>query len=188
MEESDKAGVTDLPGDLPTHGRTFILIYGLLLIVVALIAMFDPLATGFAIGILLGVMLVFYGVLALGAGFSSLPHHGRAIEIILGALAILAAIVLIFDPFAGAISLVWVIGVWLIISGISHIVYLRSAPHDRGWRLFMGIVDIILGAYLFFSGPATALIFLSFLVGISFFLRGVFLLVLASKLKPKLSA
>lgn len=185
MEESELAGAAGLAGDLPSHGRTFILVYGLLLIVVALIAMFDPLATGFAIGILLGFMLIFYGVLALGAGFSSLPHHGRVIEIVLGTLAILAAIVLIFNPFAGAISLVWVIGVWLIISGVSHIIYARSAPHDRGWRLFLGIVDVILGAYLFFSGPATALIFLSFLVGISFFLRGIFLLMLASKLKPK---
>ncbi len=184
MEETDQARATNPSDDRPSHGRAFILIYGLLLIVIALIAMFDPLATGFAIGILIGTMLIFYGVLAIGAGFSS-PHRGRGIEILLGALAILAAIILIFDPFAGAISLVWVIGVWLIMSGIFHILYAVNAPHDRGWRILLGLVDVVLGGYLFFSGPATALIFLSFLVGISFFLRGVFLLMLASKLSPK---
>src|SRR3546814_16850585 len=55
--------------------------------------------------------------------------------------------------------------------------------HDRAWRLVLGVLDVVLGGLLLFSGPGTGLVFLAFCVGISFLFRGVFLVVLALGLR-----
>ena len=168
---------------LPTTGWGWILTYGVIMLLVGLLAFLNPLATGVATGILVGLLLVVYGALSLIAGFSSLSRRARWIELLLGVLAILAGAVTIFNPFAGALSLVLLIGAWLLVSGFFEIVSAVSIAHDRAWRLVLGGVDMVLGGLLLFSGPATGLFFLAFCVGVSFLFRGIFLVVLALGLR-----
>src|SRR3546814_10719911 len=121
-----------------------------------------------ATGLLIGVMLVVYGIFAIIAGVSSLSRRARWIELLLGVLGIVAGAVPIFNPFAGARSLVLLIGAWLLVSGIFEIVSALRIAHDRAWRLVLGVLDVVLGGLLLFSGPGTGLVFLAFCVGISF--------------------
>jgi len=74
-------------------------------------------------------------------------------------------------------------GFWLLLSGIFQIVGAVRVAFDRWWRLFLGIVDLVLGGILLFAGPLPSLAFLALLVGISFLFRGLFLLMLALGLK-----
>ncbi|PBN42267.1 HdeD family acid-resistance protein [Sphingobium sp. D43FB] len=170
-------------GKKPATGWGWILAYGLIVIVIGLFALINPLATGLATGILLGVMLVVYGVAAMAAGLSSLASRARWIELLLGLLGVLVGVVTIFNPFAGALSLVLLIGAWLLVSGIFQIVSAVRVAHDRLWRLLLGAVDVVLGGLLLFSGPGTGLVFLAVVVGVSFLFRGVFLIVLALGLR-----
>jgi uncharacterized membrane protein HdeD (DUF308 family) len=171
--------MTRAPGD--TWG--WVLGYGILLLVVALIVLVNPLVAGVATGLILGVVLVVYGVAAVIAGWTSLSTRARWVEILLGALALLAGIFAIADPVAGALSLVWGIGVWLLVSGGFQIAFALKARHDRGWRLLLGVLDVVLGLVLLLSGPATGLLFLAWVVAISLVVRGVFLIQLALALK-----
>jgi uncharacterized membrane protein HdeD (DUF308 family) len=86
-------------------------------------------------------------------------------------------------PHGGAVTLVWMIGAWLLIAGIVEVIHALQAARDRGWRLFMGIADIVLGGLLLFSSPLRALAFLAAAVGLSFLIRGVFLALLAFRLR-----
>lgn len=167
----------------PATGWGWVLAYGVIVLLVGLLALLNPIATGMATGILVGVLLIVYGVLALIAGFSSLSHRSRWIELLLGVLGILAGAVTIFNPFAGALSLVVLIGAWLLVSGIFEIVSAFNIVHDRIWRLALGVLDLILGGLLLFNGPAIGLAFLAFCVGTSFLFRGVFLVMLALGLR-----
>ncbi len=160
-------------------GWGWILAYGLLVILIGLIALLDPLATGFAVGILIGAMLLIYGVIAIASGLSTLAARRRWTEVLLGVFSVLIGLMVLFVPYSGALSVVWVIGFWLAVSGIFHIISAIRAAHDRGWRLLLGGVDLVLGGYLLFAGPLTSLLFLAVMVGISFLFRGVFLVVLA---------
>src|SRR3546814_1835344 len=101
--------------------------YGVIVFLVGLLALFNPLATGMATGLLIGVMLVVYGIFAIIAGVSSLSRRARWIELLLGVLGIVAGAVTIFNPFAGALSLVLLIGAWLLVSGIFEIVRDRKS-------------------------------------------------------------
>lgn len=165
------------------RGWSWILAYGVLLVLVGVIALSNPAATGLAAGIFLGVMLLIYGITGIAAGFSPALKKLGWLEIFTGGLAIVASVFVLFNPLAGAISLAWVIGAWLCVSGIFHIIYAINAREDRGWRLVLGVIDTILGALLLHSGPTTALTFIATLVGLSFLFRGAMLLILSMTLR-----
>lgn len=161
----------------------WVMAYGVLLLVAALIVLVNPLVAGVATGLILGVMLVVYGVAAIATGWTALSTRARWTEILLGVLALVAGIFAIVDPVAGALSLVWAIGVWLVIAGGFQIVFALKARHDKGWRLFLGALDIVLGLVLLFAGPVAGLAFLAMIVAISLTVRAVFLIQLALALK-----
>lgn len=167
------------------HSRNWgwILAYGLLLVAIGFIALFEPIATGLATGFFIAFVLFCAGVAALAAGFSLRGWHNRWLDILLGVLAIAVGFVAIWHPFFAAFSLVWFIGAWLLLSGISELVAGFRASSHRWPLILLGIVNIVLGLYLFFSGPFTALIALSVLVGFSFVLRGIMLCVLAMRVR-----
>ncbi|MGE4431946.1 MAG: HdeD family acid-resistance protein [Sphingobium sp.] len=168
-------------GTFPRRGSSWgwILAYAGLVILIGILAIANPLATSLATGILLGVILLLYGGVAIAAGLSSLASRARWVEILLGVLALVAGVVVLFNPFAGAMSLVWMIGAWLLVAGIFQIVGAIRLTQDRGWRLLLGIVDAVLGALLLFSGPAFGIAYLAIAVGLSFLFRGIFLVLLA---------
>lgn len=160
-------------------GWTWLLAYGLLVILIGLVALFNPLGTGIATGIVLAIGLLLYGLIAIATSLLFLAGGPRWSELLLGGAAVLAAIIIFDQPLAGAVSLIWVIGAWLLVSGIFHVMSAVRLPAHRGWRLFSGIVDVLLGLFLLFDAPTSGLIVLSFLVGVSFLSRG-FLLVTAA--------
>jgi uncharacterized membrane protein HdeD (DUF308 family) len=161
----------------------WVLAYGILLLLIALVVIANPLVAGVATGLLIGVVLVIYGVAALAAGWTSLSQRARWVEVLLDLLALVAGIFAILNPVAGALSLVWAIGAWLTVSGGFQIAFALKARHDRGWRLFLGVLDVVLGLILLFSNPATGLAFLAVIIMISLVVRGVFLILLANTLR-----
>lgn len=164
-------------------GWGWILAYGVIMILIGVLALLDPVATGAATGLLIGVILVVYGIFAIMAGLSSLSRRARWIELLLGVLGVLAGAMTIVNPFAGALSLVMLIGAWLLVSGICEIVSRVRIAHDRAWRLLLGVLDVVLGGLLLFGGPVTGLVFLAYAVGISLLFRGAFLITLAMALR-----
>lgn len=161
----------------------WVLAYALLVIVIGVLALFNPVATGFAAGMLFGAMLVVYGIASIVTGFSALGRRHRWLDILLGVLAILAGLVIMFMPLSGAASLVWALGFWLTLAGILEIAGSFSAAFDKGWRLFLGVLDLGLGLILLFASPATSLLYLASIIGISFLFRGAFLISLALNMR-----
>ena len=108
--------------DLKT-GWGWILAYAVLVIAIGILALVNPIATGFATGVLVGGMLLVYGVMAIAAGLSALSNRGRWIELLLGILALIAGVAFMAAytashafPFSVALSYsrrVYLIGTYL---------------------------------------------------------------------------
>jgi uncharacterized membrane protein HdeD (DUF308 family) len=160
-----------------------VLAYGIALVLIGVIALTNPLATGLATGLLLAIVLVLYGVAAIASALSAFAQRGRWIELILGLLALAAGLAIFFAPYLGALSLVWAIGFWLAVSAVFQIATAIRFVPDRWWRLFLGLLDLVLGAILLFAAPAAGLAYLALIVGISFLFKGVFFIVLAFALR-----
>lgn len=178
-------GAASGPDHPPSFAKTWIwvLLYAVVVIGIGLFALFNPVATGVATGVFLGLMLLIYGFAAMASGLSALNRRARWIELLLGLLAVIIGCLTIFNPFAGAVSLIWMIGAWLMVAGVFETISAVRVHHDRAWRLMLGILNLILGAILLFSGPSNGLLFLAVVVGIHFVARGIFLAILAFGLR-----
>lgn len=170
-------------GRRPGAGWGWIFAYGVLLIIGGFLAFFNPMAAGFAAGVIFGVVLIAYGGFALIAAFSGMAMRSKALEILLGIIAILAGVFVLLNPYQGAASFAWAIGFWLFVSGVFQIVYALKGGADRGWRLALGVIDLLLGGYLVFSGPMMGIAFVAAIIGFSFVLRGIFLVSLANVIR-----
>ena len=78
-----------------------------------------------------GILVIFVGIWAIIIGVlqimtsirhRALPNSGWVWGIIGGALAILFGILVLIRPGAGLVSIIWIIGIWAIVWGITLIV------------------------------------------------------------------
>ena len=165
------------------NGWGWILAYGIMLIVIGALALVEPLATGFATGLLLAWLLLASGVLAVVAGFSGRSWRNRWLDIVSGLAWLLLGGLILWNPIAGALSLVLLLGLWLVASGVIELAAAFRGARHRGWLILLGGIDIVVGAVLLFAGPAAALTFLAAAIGISFLFRGFLLAAFALRLR-----
>lgn len=175
---SDQAAGFETAPKMAT-GWGWILAYGLLVVAIGLVAWVNPVATGLATGIIIAFLLFAYGVVAIFVGVAAFAGKSRWLELLAGVIAIIAALMVAFNPFAGAVTLVWFIGAWLVVTGVVQFAGAFSSGRDRGWRIALGVLDLVLGGVLLFASPSFALAFLAVAIGISFVFRGIFLIILS---------
>ncbi len=172
MREEDRRGASG-----------WIFAYGLLLMAIGIIALARPLATGLATGLFIAFLLLAGGVAGLVAGFSGRGWRSNWLDAVTGLLSLLLGLLVLADPFAGALSLVWMIGLWLLLVGAFELVAaMRSSTH-RGLLALLGALDVLLGIGLLLVGPVAALMMLAVMVGVSFLFRGAFLVLLVLRLR-----
>ena len=94
-----------------------------------------------------------------------------------GILFILVGIYMICSPASSYAALGFMFGLVIFIAGISELlhVYHDRSSKNRGWHLFLGIVDLILGLVLMGHISASVTI-LRIIVGVWFLFRGLSLL------------
>jgi len=157
--------------------------YGAALLLLGIVPFLQPILAGLALAWIVGFVLILTGVLALWAGISGRGWRSQWLDIAIGALSILVGGAMLVSPIFGALSLAWMLGFWLLVCGIAELATIASTRLHRGWLALLGIIDVVLGFFLFAADPVTALAFLGFTVGVSLIFRGASLLVLGLRLR-----
>ena len=155
---------------------------GIAFLAVGILALAEAPIASLATGIYLGAMLCVAGGFMLAGGIATVSHRGAWLGIILGLLSLVAGITVLYNPIAGAVSLVWVIGAWFIIGGVFEVAMGLRVQVGRGWLLLIGIVNIGLGAFVVMMQPIQAFTFLGYLVGFSLICRGLWSLMFITEL------
>lgn len=150
---------------------------GIAFIVVGVLALMMAPLTSLATGIYVGAMLSVAGIFALIGGLSHIRRGGAWLAALLGLLSIVVGAAFLYNPAAGAITLVWMIGAWLLVGGIFELATAFTTPIGKGWLVLVGLVDLFLGALVLFMPPLEAFSFLGYYVGISFIFRGLWTVV-----------
>lgn len=162
----------------------WILAYAILLIVIGAVAMFNPVGTNMAIGVLFGLMLGIAGVAAIIAGFRDFGWQSKLVDFLFGALALVGAFIFLAMPVLSAASLVWAAGIFFIVNGVVELYHGFKADEDRIYLLAMGAIDLLLGLYIAFLMPVGAQILaLAWIVGLGFIFRGLLLAFVAFKVR-----
>lgn len=145
---------------------------GIAFIVVGVLALMMAPLTSLATGIYVGAMLCVAGGFAFVGGLSHIKRGGAWLAALLGLLSIVVGIAFLYNPAAGAVTLVWMIGAWLLVGGLFEFGTAFTTPFGKGWLVLVGLVDVALGALVLFMEPKQAFAFLGYYVGISFIFRG----------------
>jgi uncharacterized membrane protein HdeD (DUF308 family) len=155
---------------------------GIAFLMVGILAVIEPPIASFATAIYLGFMLCVAGGFALAAGIANLSRRGAWLSILLGLLTLAVGIMVLYNPVVGAVSLIWLLGAWLLVGGVFQLAMGFSVPVGKTWLILAGIVDLALGALVVTMQPGRAFAFLGLFVGISFILRGLWSLVFTADL------
>ncbi|PPL16936.1 HdeD family acid-resistance protein [Microterricola pindariensis] len=152
-------------------------------LIIGVLITFWPKGAAAGIAVLLGIYLLIAGIAYLGIGIFSRGIGGwaRVLDIILGLVFVVAA-VLAFTNLSGTAAVLGVflgilVGIAWIVEGVVALVQLGDS-RSKGWSIFFGLLSIIAGIVLLFS-PLWGAVLLFILTGISLIVLGIIQLVRA---------
>jgi uncharacterized membrane protein HdeD (DUF308 family) len=157
------------------------LVIGLVSTIAGILAIVYPDITLLAIGIFAGVSLLFLGAMEIVEAIAGAPDS-RALSAIVGVLSLLAGLICLRRPGESLLAVVVVLGIYLVIAGTIRFIRSFSELEDRALLMLLAILDIILGI-LILSLPKLSLVTLAVLFAISLLARGVFMIVIAFRMR-----
>jgi uncharacterized membrane protein HdeD (DUF308 family) len=152
-----------------------LMVRGALAIVFGVLAIAWPIETAVALAFLFGVWALVDGVGSFAQAFEkNTPTSGRILLIVMGVAALIAAFFAIFSPAVAAVTLTWILGIWLIVRGAFEVFASFSASRDapRWLLLVSAAVDVVLGV-LFVANPGTSAVAIAWVLGITAVVWGV---------------
>ncbi len=120
-----------------THGRAglrwgWFLVEGIVSLAVAALALARPGVTLLAIVLLIAFRAIILGILELGGALAGRELDHRWMLGLTGVVSLLFGVLLIAEPFAGAIAIVWAVGVYAVVFGVMMVfVGLRALGRTR---------------------------------------------------------
>ncbi|MBD0336418.1 MAG: DUF308 domain-containing protein [Cyanobacteria bacterium Co-bin13] len=159
------------------QGSTWAIVLGVLILLLGIAAIASPLVAGVVTGLFLGWLFILGGVIQIVYAFQHQHNSGPLVlSLLLGVLSLIVGILLVADPWAGAVSLTLFVGVYFFLDGVFRVFlafqHKLSSPR-WGWFLFNGILMIILGILIWSQWPVNAPWILGTLVGIGLLINGI---------------
>jgi uncharacterized membrane protein HdeD (DUF308 family) len=161
-----------------------VVLRGVAAVLFGLIALIWPGLTTVALAIVFGVYALMDAILLGYAAFRAAPGTRTPLVVQAVLSAIMGLIALIW-PVAAVIALVFVIGVWAVITGVSEIVTavrLRAHISSEWLLIFAGALSVVFGLLLWFW-PLAGAQAIVFVVGIYALIFGVVMIVAGFRLR-----
>jgi uncharacterized membrane protein HdeD (DUF308 family) len=158
-----------------------VLLRGILAILFGVLAYTWPGLTALVLVTLWGIYALIDGVFAIIAGI-----RGKWTSLVLlGILGIAAGIVALVWPGLTAVSLLWVLAIWIIVAGamqVSAAIRLRKEVQGEWLWILSGLLMIALGL-VFFTRPGAGILSVTWLIASLAIVWGILLVMLSFKLK-----
>jgi len=148
-------------------GWSHLVLRGALAVVFGVVAMVFPLSTATALAFLWGIWALADGVATLVQAFRAPRSPVRPALAVMGVVALVAGAVAVSDPGLTAVTLTWIVGIWLIARGVLEAVVAAVQPGEqsRAGLLLSGAVDVVLGL-LFVLNPGRSAVSLAVVLGL----------------------
>ncbi|WP_316769562.1 HdeD family acid-resistance protein [Streptomyces sasae] len=164
---------------------TWHLLYGLISIVIGVIAVAWPGPTLVGLAVVLGAQLIATGVFRM-VGSASLGDTGtaRTLTAVLGVVSLLLGFYAIRHVLITVLALGLLLGVYWIVDGFTAVFAAVDHPGlpGRGWNIFIGLLGVLAGLTLL-TWPGLSLLTLSFLAGLWLIMLGAMQLGLARRIR-----
>ena len=164
---------------------TWVIVWGILLIVTGIVAIMQPAVAALAFELLLGWLLVFAGIVEIVYALQERGKDGFTYKILLAVLTLLLGVFLLVRPGIGIASIALLIGAFLFAHGVAAVMLaLKLRPRQGwGWVLFDGILSIAIALLVAAGWPSSSMAVVGTLVGILLMYGGVWRIVLGRALR-----
>jgi uncharacterized membrane protein HdeD (DUF308 family) len=168
----------------------WILIFGILMVVVGVIALAWPGPTVIALAVLFGIQLIVSGIFWFIGAFSRGEESGgaRVMSAILGLLGILIGLYAVRHIVVSVVALALLIGIYWVANGIAEIynAITRHEQEHRGWMGFLGVLSVLAGIIVIVY-PGISLVTLAIVLGIWLIIYGVMEIFIAFRVRSAIS-
>lgn len=148
--------------------------YGVIAIILGLLAMAAPMLTGMSIALLLGVLVVVAGVVRLVWAFQAGSVGEGILKFLLAGLTLVCGILLVVNPVFASGFFTILLSLYFILDGVSEIAV--GVASKRGWFIVGGVISILLGVLLWMQFPLSGAWALGILLGIKLLFIGLIML------------
>ena len=180
--QGNPEAMASLRKSIHDHWRMF-LFEGIVLLLLGVAAVVVPPLAGLGVTIFVGWLLLIGGVMGLIATFGARSAPGFGWSLLSAILALIAGGVLLWNPFAGLVTLTYVLIAWFFVDGIFSVVmaieHRRELSGRWEWMLLSGIVDVVLAIIVFVGLPWSIGWAIGLMVGISLIFSGASLISMA---------
>jgi uncharacterized membrane protein HdeD (DUF308 family) len=152
-----------------------LVVRGVVGIVFGLVAIFAPITTALAFALMWGIWAVFDGFGAIAQAFSpGATGKSRLLLVVMGVIALVAGFFAVTSPAMTAVTLTYILGVWLIVRGLFELVAAASSTTatPRGLLIGGGLLDLLLGV-LFTVNPGAGAVGIAVVLGLTALAWGV---------------
>jgi uncharacterized membrane protein HdeD (DUF308 family) len=160
---------------------------GVLGVIIGVIAFAAPVATMLSLVLLFSAYMLVDGVFAIVASVRAARQHERwALLVLEGIISIAVAAIAVLWPGITILAYVLLIAAWAIVTGILMLgaAFRLDLDHGRRWLVLGGIASLIYGALLIIA-PLIGALVLTWWFGAYSLVFGVFMLVLAFRLRGR---
>ena len=165
-------------------------VFGVIAIILGILAMLAPGLTGLSVAFLLGVIVLVGGIVRIIWAFQAGSFGRGLLMFAIGGLTLLCGIALVANPLFASGVLTILLAVYFILDGISEIaasMRLRPAV-GSGWMLFGGIVSLVLGVMIWAQFPLSGAWAMGILLGIKLFFVGLIMVTGGAALRSQAKA
>ena len=151
--------------------------FGVMAIILGMLAMLAPGLTGISIVMLLGGLVVVSGIVRMMWAFQSGSLGRELWMFVIGVLTLLCGMALLAHPLFASGVLTILLAAYFVFDGISEMAAGFGRMGDGGgWLLFGGIVSILLGAMIWAQYPLSGAWAMGTLLGIKLFFVGLIMI------------
>jgi uncharacterized membrane protein HdeD (DUF308 family) len=147
------------------------LLLGALSVVAGVIVILKPSNSLTTLAVVTGIFILVDGILEL-IGAVSTDTQNRGLLAVIGALSVIAGVLLIRHPLGGVKAVALLLGIWLIAAGMVRFVVAFATPDHRLWRIGVALVLAIFGIVIV-SSPHIGYATLALITGVCFICYGI---------------
>lgn len=148
--------------------------WGIVMILLGILALFLPLATGIGVSIAVGWIIVFSGIAYVASAFAARGAGSFLWRLLIGAVYSLGGLYLAFNPGLALESLTLAMALMFFVEGaLETVVFFqfRSLP-GSGWVLFDGLVTLFLAYLIWRPWPSSSIWAIGTILGINLITSG----------------
>jgi uncharacterized membrane protein HdeD (DUF308 family) len=155
---------------------------GILTVIVGIIALGSPFASGVVLTYMIGFLLIGGGITRGIYAFKAGSLGKGILMLAFGAVTVIAGFVVVANPILGLATLTIILFAYFLVEGITGIILALQVKPQKGWGMLLinGIVSVLLAIMVYRHWPVSAVWLPGVLVGINLLFTGITMLAIGS--------